>query len=89
MKNKESRPHHASTTDTTTGFQLSTSVLITFQLPAGAAFSRLVLVVSHVAPSGRQRAVKKLDATDAFVFALLDSATNGNRRILGRFGSLC
>ena len=79
---------HAPSTNTTTRFQLSISVLISFFLPAGSAFSRLVLVVGDAAACGRQRTVKTLDPTDACVFALLDRAADGQRRILGRRGNL-
>ena len=79
---------HAPSTNTTTRFQLSISVLISFLLPAGPAFSRLVLVVGDAAACGRQRTVKTLDPTDACVFALLDRAADGQRRILGRLGNL-
>jgi hypothetical protein len=40
---------HAPSTNTTICFQLSISVLISFQLPTGAAFSRLALVVGDAA----------------------------------------
>src|SRR5262245_10302071 len=77
---------HASSTNTTKRFQLSISVLISFQLPAGAAFSRLVLVVGAAAACGRQRAVKTPNPTDARLIAPLDGAADGQRRVLGRFG---
>jgi hypothetical protein len=79
---------HAPSTNTTTRFQLSISVLISFRLFAGAAFSRLVLVVGDAAAYGRQRPAKTFDPTDAPVFALLDRATNDQRRLLGRGGNL-
>src|SRR5262249_39296455 len=79
---------HAPSTNTTTRFQLSISVLISFFLPAGAALSRLVLVVGDAAAGGRQRPVKTLDPTNACVFALLDRAPDGQRRLLGRLGNL-
>jgi len=79
---------HAPSTNTTTCFQLSISVLISFLLPAGAAFSRLVLVVGAAAACGWQRTVKTLDPTDAGVFALLDGSPDGQRRIT-RYYSAC
>src|SRR5262245_32720578 len=78
----------APSTNTTTRFQLSISVLISFFLPAGAAFSRWVLVVGDAAARGRQRTVKTFDPTDACVFAFLDSAADDERRILGRRSGL-
>src|SRR5215475_5666271 len=78
---------HAPSTNTTARFQLSISVLISFQLPTGAAFSRLVLVAGHAAARRRQREVEKPDATDARLIALLDRAADGQRRLLERLCS--
>jgi hypothetical protein len=79
---------HAPSTNTTTRFQLSSSVLISFQLPAGAAFSRLVLVVGDAAACGRQRAIKTPKPTDAWLIALLDGAADGQRRVLERLSGV-
>ena len=78
---------HAPSTNTTARFQLSISVLISFQLPTGAAFSRLVLVAGHAAARRRQRQVEEPDPTDARLLALLDGAADGQRRELGCLGS--
>jgi len=52
INNDRGEPYaNAPSTDTTTRFQLSISVLTLFQLPAGGAFPHLVLVVGHAAVS--------------------------------------
>jgi hypothetical protein len=58
INNDQGEPYaNAPSTDTTTRFQLSISVLIVFHVPTGGAFPHLVLVVGHTAVSCWQRPI--------------------------------
>lgn len=70
-------PFRATDTVTTTCFQLSISVLISFHLPAVATLPRLVLVARHpfAHPGGRE--TEKPDSSDAAQSLLLDRTAPG------------
>src|SRR5262245_194541 len=78
-------PFRATDKLTTPRFQLSISVLISFQLSPGATLLRLVLVARHAVAHSRSRETKKLDAPDAAPPLLLDCAADGQSQVLGRF----